>query len=143
MKMKFNWIPLLHLFSAAFAPNSEITDYVPVDLSAPSGSQTTKLKLYIPTRGSLSLSNPEEVYESVINSWTHVVEPHSEGLMDPKYGHLSQPGLSSAEAWHHFTAGQSGVIDSARFRDGNGNFEEPFLVDTRFGLVCSVHSALG
>ena len=125
MKMKFNWIPLLHLFSSAFAPNSEITDYVPVDLSAPSGSQTTKLKLYIPTRGSLSLSNPEEVYESVINSWTHVVEPHSEGLMDPKYGHLSQPGLSSAEAWHHFTAGQSGVIDSARFRDGN--FEEPFL----------------
>jgi len=45
-----------------------------------------------------------------------VVEPHQAGLMDPKHSSaVAAAGLSSEEAWHHFQAGQAGVVDSARF----------------------------
>ena len=51
----------------------------------------------------------------MVSSWNSVVETHNAGLMDPKFGDMFPPGLSTTEAWHHYTAGQAGVVDSARF----------------------------
>ena len=68
--------------------------------------------MYIPSRGQLSLATGDEVYESVLGSWTSVVEAHQAGLSEP--GQPPGPGLSSGEAWHHYQAGQAGVVDSAR-----------------------------
>ena len=73
------------------------------------------LQVYIPTRGELSISSPEELYHHVISSWEEVVETHSAGLTEPQHAGTLPAGLSGGEAWHHFTAGQEGVVDSARF----------------------------
>ena len=73
------------------------------------------LQVYIPTRGELSISSPEELYHHVISSWEEVVETHSAGLTEPQHAGTLPAGLSGGEAWHHWTAGQEGVVDSARF----------------------------
>ena len=72
-------------------------------------------QVLIPSKGQLSLNSPEQVYDHVVSSWNSVVETHDAGLMDPKYGDMFSSGLSQTEAWHHYTAGQAGVVDSARF----------------------------
>ena len=73
-------------------------------------------QLLIPSRGEVRLRSPDQVYENVVSSWNQVVETHDAGLMDPKHSsELFSPGLSSSEAWHHYSAGQAGVVDSARF----------------------------
>ena len=60
----------------------------------------------------MKLVSGDQVYESVLSSWTSVVEAHQAGLSEP--GQPPGPGLSSGEAWHHYQAGQAGVVDSAR-----------------------------
>ena len=111
-------------------PRSELTTYIPMEISAPSGDKAANIKVmshlishfhddhacpsqvYIPSRGQLSLASGDEVYESVLGSWTSVVSAHQAGLSEP--GQPPGPDLSPGEAWHHYQAGQAGVVDSAR-----------------------------
>ena len=51
----------------------------------------------------------------MISSWEEVVESHTAGLTEPQHARSLPAGLSGGEAWHHWTAGQEGVVDSARF----------------------------
>ena len=93
---------------------SEIAKFVPLDVSLGDGAQA-KLQVFVPTKGELSISNAEDLYEHVLPSWEQVVETHTAGLSDPKQSASLPAGLSSGEAWHHYTAAQDGVVDSARF----------------------------
>ena len=43
------------------------------------------------------------------------MEENQAGLVDAKHQGAASAPLSAREAWHHYTAGQRGVIDSARF----------------------------
>ena len=105
----------LSLTSVRPEKNSELTKFVPLDVSIGDGAQASSLQVLIPSRGELSISSPEELHQHVISSWAEVVEPHSAGLTDPQQAGALPTGLSTGEAWHHFTAGQDGVVDSARF----------------------------
>ena len=93
---------------------SDLTNFVPLSVNIGDGPGS-KLQVLVPTKGELSIRGPEELYEHVISSWEEVVETHNAGLTDPKDSVSLPPGLSTGEAWHHYSAGQEGVVDSARF----------------------------
>ena len=87
-------------------------------------------QVLLPTRGSSAIGSPAQLLEHVGASWETVVEPHQveqpallsscvvlqAGLVEPKQENsLARPGgLSTEEVWHHWQAGQAGVVDSAR-----------------------------
>eukprot|EP00092_Neocalanus_flemingeri_P024493 GFUD01026561.1.p1 GENE.GFUD01026561.1~~GFUD01026561.1.p1 ORF type:complete len:899 (-),score=198.15 GFUD01026561.1:15-2711(-) len=97
------------------APDTGVTNYLPVDIAAPHGSQSANMQVLIPTVGEHPIANPDQLFEHVKTSWDTVVESNQAGLADPKQGNFLPSGLSKQEAWHHFQAGQEGVVDSARF----------------------------
>eukprot|EP01062_Namystynia_karyoxenos_P038467 TRINITY_DN27906_c0_g1_i1.p1 TRINITY_DN27906_c0_g1~~TRINITY_DN27906_c0_g1_i1.p1 ORF type:complete len:1010 (+),score=361.76 TRINITY_DN27906_c0_g1_i1:97-3030(+) len=101
--------------AAAGGPHRDVTKFVPVGVDAPSGGATAQLSIMVPTKGAHPVANPKDLRARVDEAWTKVVEPHQAGLVDPKQMHLAAAALSSEEAWHHYQAGQSGVLDSARF----------------------------
>ena len=101
---------------AAGGGDHNVANVLPVVINAPQGSETSQLEVLLPTKGRTSIGNPAQLLEHVAASWEAVVEPHQAGLMDPKHSSaVAAAGLSSEEAWHHFQAGQAGVVDSARF----------------------------
>ena len=112
------WLNLLLVVKVLVAGGGdrELANVLPVVINAPQGSKTSQLEVLLPTKGRTSIGNPAQLLEHVAASWEAVVEPHQAGLMDPKQsGAVAAAGLSSEEAWHHFQAGQAGVVDSARF----------------------------
>ena len=78
------------------------------------GSGELELKLP-PASKQVSIADPTSLMKHVAGAWDSVVAPHQAGLTDPKAGPMSGGVLAPEEAWHHYTAGQQGVIDSARF----------------------------
>ena len=112
---------LLHLLFvvkvlAVGGGDRDLANVLPVIIDAPQGSKTSQLEVLLPTKGRTSIGNPSQLLEHVTASWDAVVEPHQAGLLDPKHSSaVAAAGLSSEEAWHHFQAGQAGVVDSARF----------------------------
>ena len=114
--MRIQIFLFLHFTLTIPSEDSDVTNYVPVSFKTPSGADSSEIKLFIPTRGELSLDTADKVYDNVVTSWNSVVETHNAGLLDPKDSADMLPGgLSKGEAWHHYSAGQAGVVDSARF----------------------------
>ena len=105
----------LSLSSVRPDQTSQLTKFIPLNVNIGDGAQSSPLQVQIPTKGELSIRSPEELYRHVISSWEAVVKSHSAGLTEPKNAGSLPAGLSPEEAWHHFTAGQEGVVDSARF----------------------------
>lgn len=82
------------------------------------GGRRNGLSLRIPHHvgGGISpIRSPTEVYAHVAQAWEEVVLENQAGLVDAKQSHLMDVPLSPDEAYHHYRAGQEGVIDSARF----------------------------
>jgi len=115
--IKLAMLPLFSILCipGVVAPDTGVTNYLPVEIAAPHGSQSANMKVLVPTRGEHHIANPDQLYEHVKISWDTVVESNQAGLADPKQGNFLSTGLSKQEAWHHFQAGQAGVVDSARF----------------------------
>lgn len=80
--------------------------------------ESLPLAVRLPAASSTSVgavvSNPSELMPHVAHAWDAVVAPHQAGLTDARETQLEAAPLHPAEAWHHYTAGQSGVVDSAR-----------------------------
>ena len=113
--MRIQILLSLHFSLTIPSQDSDVTNHVPVSFKTPSGADSSEIKLFIPTRGELSLDTADKVYDNVVNSWNSVVETHNAGLLDPKHSaDMVAGGLSKGEAWHHYSAGQAGVVDSAR-----------------------------
>ena len=96
-----------------------VAPYREVNLTVPTGSTggTASLGITVPTRaGDHALANPADVYEHVSKGWEVLVESNQAGLVDPKQmGKVEDVPLSTEEAWHHYRASQTGVVDSGRF----------------------------
>ena len=96
----------------------ELSTYTPLTLQVGVGNQgeqsALKLKLPPESKG-VAITSPQQLVKSMGHAWDTVVAPHQAGLADAKAGHVAAAPLSDGEAWHHFQAGQAGVIDSARF----------------------------
>ena len=96
----------------------ELNTFTPLTLQVGVGNQgqqsALKLKLPPESKG-VAISSPQQLVKSMGHAWDTVVAPHQAGLADAKAGHVAAAPLSDGEAWHHFQAGQAGVIDSARF----------------------------
>lgn len=66
--------------------------------------------------GVATIQTPHELMAHVSHAWESVVVPHQAGLSDAKASQVAAAApLTADEAWHHFQAGQAGVVDSARF----------------------------
>jgi hypothetical protein len=99
-------------------PKADVALYVPLDLQVPHVTGgSSDLRVLVPTRPSdgSRIANPTDLYASVTNAWESVVATQQAGLMDAKAPHVANSPLHEREAWHHYTAGQQGVVDSARF----------------------------
>jgi len=98
--------------SAASAVARETT----VDLGiavGPDGSSRS-LRLVLPAENQLRpINDPAQLANHVRHVWERVVAPHQTGLAEARAPAPSKH-LSSEEAWHHYVAGRSGVVDSAR-----------------------------
>ena len=95
-----------------------LSTYTPLTLQVGVGNEgkQSELKLKLPPESKgVTISSPQQLIKSVGHAWDTVVAPHQAGLADAKAGHLTAAPLSDGEAWHHYQAGQAGVIDSARF----------------------------
>jgi len=96
----------------------ELSTYTPLTLQVGVGNQgeqsALRLKLPPESKG-VAITSPQQLVKSMGHAWDTVVAPHQAGLADAKAGHVAAAPLSDGEAWHHFQAGQAGVIDSARF----------------------------
>ena len=96
----------------------ELSTYTPLTLQVGVGNQgeqsALKLKLPPESKG-VAITSPQQLVKSMGHAWDTLVAPHQAGLADAKAGHVAAAPLSDGEAWHHFQAGQAGVIDSARF----------------------------
>ena len=96
----------------------ELGTYTPLTLQVGVGNQgeqsALKLKLPPESKG-VAITSPQQLVKSMGHAWDTLVAPHQAGLADAKAGHVAAAPLSDGEAWHHFQAGQAGVIDSARF----------------------------
>ena len=130
---------LIALVPASAKPRSSPDDassslplslYVPVDIKVPSGSggATDSLRVMVPSKpGERRIADPATLFDHVKGAWDTVVEENQAGLMDAKQQLAKPAPLSARESWHHYQAGQQGVVDSARF-----------LIT--FGLIPSVQS---
>jgi hypothetical protein len=96
----------------------ELSTYTPLTLQVGVGNQgeqsALKVKLPPESKG-VAITSPQQLVKSMGHAWDTVVAPHQAGLADAKAGHVAAVPLSDGEAWHHYQAGQAGVIDSARF----------------------------
>ena len=98
-------------------PANQLNTHTPLSLQIGVGSagEQSELKLKLPPEKGLTISSPQQLMKHVGHAWDTVVAPHQAGLADAKAGHLTAAPLTDGEAWHHYQAGQAGVIDSARF----------------------------
>lgn len=109
---------IVALLLAAAAAATDVALYVPVDVSIPQTAGGSRdLKMLVPTRPSdgSRIAQPMELFEAVKGAWDGVVATQQAGLMDAKAPQLADVPLAAEEAWHHYRAGQQGVVDSARF----------------------------
>lgn len=92
---------------------------VPVFFDAPVGrnGESEKLELMLPTKGEYAVSDPQTLFDHCSSAWDALVETNKAGLVDPKQQGTSFEAapLTESEAWHHWQASQSGVVDSGRF----------------------------
>ena len=66
------------------------------------------------TSSAITIRSSSELMPHVVHAYKAIVEPHQAGLTDARETALQAVPLSEAEAWHHYQAGLSGVVDSAR-----------------------------
>ena len=96
-----------------------VTQYTPVRVTVPVGNigASGELDLYVPNKRKFSraVSDPQTLFHHVQGVWGAVVEENQAGLLDAKHQAAASMPLTAHEAWHHYTAGQRGIIDSARF----------------------------
>ena len=95
-----------------------LSKYVPVNVNVPSGADgaTDNLRVLVPsTSGERRITDPATLFDHVKGAWDTVVEKNQAGLMDAKHQVAKPQPLSARESWHHYQAGQQGVVDSARF----------------------------
>ena len=61
---------LLSLFFSLSIPSqdSDLAAYIPVNLKTPSGSESSEIKIFIPTRGELSLDTADKVFDNVVTT---------------------------------------------------------------------------
>ena len=109
------FLSIVQIISVVVCPDSDVTTYLPVEILAPHGSNSASMQVFVPTQGEHRIASPDQLYQHVKHSWDTVVESNQAGLADPKQGNYAPSGLSKQEAWHHFQAGEAGVVDSARF----------------------------
>jgi hypothetical protein len=99
-------------------PEGGVTLYTPVDIGVPHvNSGSADLRVLVPTRPSDGnrIANPYDLFSSVTHAWDSVVATQQAGLMDAKSPQIANSPLQEREAWHHYTAAQQGIVDSARF----------------------------
>ena len=115
---------LLALVFAALLANGaggfSLARYTPVRVAVPvgNGGASGQINVYVPNTRRASggaVADPRTLFRHVQGVWEAVVEENQAGLVDAKYQGAASAPLSAREAWHHYTAGQRGVIDSARF----------------------------
>ena len=80
----------------------------------PDGKSTNLDVKLPPASKPRTIGSPAQLMSHVKDAWESIVAPHQAGLVDPRAGPASRE-ISAGEAWHHWQASQSGVIDSARF----------------------------
>ena len=90
-----------------------VTKYVPLKVETPATGDGFELS--VPTSGNREVGHPKELWPRVKKTWDIVVEKNQAGLVDAKQTGLATQPLSEQEAWHHYSAGREGIIDSARF----------------------------
>jgi len=109
------WV-FLHVPTLSLA--FELTTFTEIPATIPVGNdgQSSTLNIYVPVKpGTSQITNPSKLYQHVKQVWDAVIEDNQAGLMDAKQVSTNQPPFSPAEGWHHYKAGQQGIIDSARF----------------------------
>jgi len=98
---------------------SDVSNYVELRRDVPVGNRggVRRMAIYVPHRpGDVTISSPRELMEHVKDAWDVIVEENQAGLLDTKVTSKNKPPpMSEHEAWHHYKAGQNGVIDSGRF----------------------------
>eukprot|EP00943_MAST-04B_sp_MAST-4B-sp1_P003974 g3974.t1 len=112
--MVFNVVLLFLLIKLHSVQSKFLTRYVPLRVQ----SKVYNKELLVPTSGSYKIATAGDLFPKVKDVWDTVVEENQAGLVDPKHttNAVSKPQpLSKEEAWHHYMAGQNGIIDSARF----------------------------
>ena len=95
-----------------------LSKYVPVNVNVPSGvdGATDNLRVMVPSKpGERRIADPATLFDHVKGAWDTVVAKNQAGLMDAKHQMAKPQPLSARESWHHYQAGQQGVVDSARF----------------------------
>jgi len=110
------WLVMLGIRVAACG---KLAKLAPLKVSVPQGSSggEAELKIEVPTRGrAAGIATPAALFNKVEQAWKAVVETNAVGLEDPKaQGSGNAVALSPEEAWHHWSAAQQGIVDSARF----------------------------
>ena len=98
------------------AANGALAKRVSISLPHVGPDDSQPLAIHLPAASSTggTVSNPGELMPHVSHAWTAVVAPHQAGLTEAKQTSLEAAPLSPTEAWHHYTAGLQGVVDSAR-----------------------------
>jgi ankyrin repeat protein len=106
------------LISESTSKKTDVALYVPVDIGVPHVTGgSSELRVLVPTVASDGgrIANPTDLFASVTGAWESVVSTQQAGLMDAKTPNVANTPLHEREAWHHYTAGQQGIVDSARF----------------------------
>ena len=116
----FNMRALLSLVALATVSSSttELTTYTEIITSIPVGNdgKFSAMPVFVPVLpGNQQIADPATLFNHVQGVWNAVIEDNQAGLVDAKAMMSQQPPLTKEEAWHHYRAGQQGVIDSARF----------------------------
>lgn len=110
---------LLLLLHGSLVCPTTVTQYTPLEILVPGGDGTHQaLTLQVPTTpGELHLRDPTTLHASVAVAYNAILEgaEKQSGLVDAKTPWLMNQPLHPQESWHHHTAANAGVLDSARF----------------------------
>ena len=120
--MKLSIVLLLATASSALSISNintnQVTNYREISTSIPIGNEgeTSAMPIFVPVLpGSRQIADPATLFDHVKITWDTIIENNQAGLVDAKQVSTNQPPITKEEAWHHYKAGQQGIIDSARF----------------------------
>ena len=118
---QFSFLTFLQVVNPSILPSTsfQLTTYRELTTHIPVGNEgdSSSLPVYIPIKPGLrQIADPATLFQHVLGVWNAVVKENQAGLQDAKQmSTQAPPPISKEEAWHHYRAGQQGIIDSARF----------------------------
>lgn len=107
------YVPLV-LFATTGTAQNTVTKYSKLQATFSFAQTSSSIALRIPTNGEHAISDPTTLFAHVKETWDTVVKDNQAGLVDPRAEGQQLAPLSQEEAWHHWKAGQEGVVDSGR-----------------------------